>query len=121
MKAITIYAPYIDAIMKGLKTAEYRSWATKHRGDLLLCSAAKSRGIVWLEPGWIGDVPAPDWYKLDWSELPCGFALCVVNVTGCETTPDGYAWTLADVRPIEPVPVKGSQGFYTVNIKPVYL
>ena len=42
MKAISIKNPYATQILRGSKVIEYRSWDTKHRGDLLVCS--KQRG-----------------------------------------------------------------------------
>ena len=41
MKALTIWEPYASAIAKGLKKFETRSWATKHRGALIIHSSIK--------------------------------------------------------------------------------
>ena len=41
MLALSISPDYALEMLEGLKTTEYRSWQTKHRGDLLICSTAK--------------------------------------------------------------------------------
>ena len=58
MKALSIKEPYISEIISGEKTMEYRSWPTKHRGDLLLCGSASPKGDY------------------------AGVAACVVEITG---------------------------------------
>lgn len=41
MKVITIWQPYAQAIVLGLKCYETRSWKTDHRGDLIIHSSLK--------------------------------------------------------------------------------
>lgn len=109
MRAISLHQPWASLIARGLKTIETRRWPTKFRGDLLIVSTKK---------------PIVD-------DLPCGQALCVVEVVACEPMqkeheeqaccviyPDAWAWGLANIRPIkEPFAVRGSQGFYEVNME----
>ena len=128
MKALSIYAPYVDAIARGAKREEYRSWATKHRGDLLICAAARTSGDIWQAPELDGRI-APDrlrayeheddagWWHLDWRGLyVCGHAVCVVALTDCVARDGGgYAWRLDDARMIHPVPVKGAQRLFDVE------
>lgn len=40
IKAITLYQPWAEAIMMGLKHYETRSWGTKYRGRLVIHAAA---------------------------------------------------------------------------------
>lgn len=94
MRAISIKQPYVAQILGGVKREEYRSWPTRHRGDLLIVSSAQPQ---------IGD-------------LPCGQALAIVSVVDCRRTETGYAWTLDNVRPIIPFPVRGQLGFYDVQV-----
>lgn len=39
MKALSVRQPYTTSIACGEKTVEWRSWTTRHRGDLLICSS----------------------------------------------------------------------------------
>jgi len=107
MKAISLKQPWASWIAQGRKTIETRRWYTRHRGPLLIC-ASKQPKI---------------------NGLPTGKALCIVTVVDCrpmtkedETAaicvlyPGAYAWLLADVKPIEPFPVKGSLGLYDVPL-----
>jgi hypothetical protein len=97
MKAISIYGEYVQQMMDGEKTEEYRSWNTNHRGDLLICTTATS-----------------EYY---------GFTACVVDLYDTEqreeTDDNGdtftyYAWKLRNFRWCVPSKVIGKQGFYQV-------
>ena len=74
MKAISIKNPYATQILRGTKTIEYRSWDTKHCGDLLVCSSANPK-----VPGMLS-----------------GYAICVVNLvdTTYNAADDIYEWHL---------------------------
>lgn len=64
------------------------------------------------------------------SFLPCGVALCTVDLTDCrpmtkddigaaycDIYPGAFAWILSNVRPIEkPFPVKGQLGIFEVTV-----
>lgn len=95
MKAISINNPYATQIMQGSKTIEYRSWDTKYRGDLLICSSANP-----IIPGMLS-----------------GHALCIVNLanTAYDSTEDMYAWHFLNVRKIKAFPVKGKLNFFDVD------
>lgn len=95
MKAISIKNPYATQIMRGTKIIEYRSWDTKHRGDLLICSSANPK-----VPGMLS-----------------GYALCVVNLVDAiyNAAEDVYEWHLTDVRKIKAFPVKGKLNFFDVD------
>jgi hypothetical protein len=91
MKAISIRWPYVEDILRGTKKIEYRSWPTKYRGDLLICSSQ-----------------TPEWEH-------SGHAVCIVEVYKLVLGEDGYwKWHLRKVRPIKPFPVKGRLGLYEV-------
>lgn len=97
MKALSVV---LDMIA-GKKRIEYRTWYTKYRGDLLMCSTA--RKIAGTAPG---------------------YALCIVNLYDVEYSEfDGiYYWHIKDVRPIKPIHVKGQLKLFTVPnklIKPI--
>lgn len=95
MKAISIKNPYATQILRGTKTIEYRSWDTKHRGELLICSSANPK-----VPGMLS-----------------GYALCVVNLvdTTYNAAEDIYEWHLEDVKKIKAFPVKGKLNFFDVD------
>jgi hypothetical protein len=123
MKGLSVKQPYAMLIDPGLKTIEARSWRTKFRGDLLICSSLR-----------------PDKYAL--SCLPkkhlaytnlLGVALCIVEVVDCVPfaeehcdeammdMPDApyYAWILDNLRQIrDPFPVKGKVGFMNIDLPP---
>jgi len=107
MKAISLHQPWASMIASGKKSIETRRWFTSFRGDLLIVSTAKPT------------VPG----------LPNGKALCIVELykcrpmdtwdeklACCQYYPGAYAWVLRNIRPIEPFAVRGSQGFYDVEI-----
>lgn len=110
MKAISIRNPWATDILNGSKIYEYRTWQTKYRGDLLICSSAnpKLKGML------------------------SGYALVVVNLADIiKITPNNYTlfdleeepglgeklfvWYLTDLRAVKPFKVKGKLNFYEVN------
>lgn len=95
MKAISIKNPYATQILRGSKNIEYRSWDTKHRGELLICSSANPK-----VPGMLS-----------------GYALCVANLdsTVYNQNEDAYEWHLTNVRKIKAFPVKGKLNFFDVD------
>jgi len=107
VKAISLHQPWASLIARGRKTIETRRWPTRYRGDLLIVSTRQP--II--------------------RDLPAGKALCIVDLYACERMtvmhepdaccawyPDAYAWLLRNIRPIEPFAVKGSQGFYDIEL-----
>ena len=94
LKALSIKQPYVDQIILGEKTVEYRTWNTKYRGDILICSTAKplNQGL----------------YKN-------GFALCVVELYKIVETETWYEWHLKNVRRIKPIKIKGKLGLFDVT------
>ena len=95
MKAISIKNPFATQILRGTKNIEYRTWDTKHRGDLLICSSANPQ-----VPGMLS-----------------GCALCVVELVDTQYDPenDVYEWHLGKVRKIKAFPVKGKLNFFEVD------
>ncbi len=122
--------------MLGYKNKETRTWNIKYRGDLLICAAKRPHNGNVLLPGIMMGKGAKVSTPLECSkaldafpELAIfGVALCVVNVVGCSLMryadqqdaccfwyPGAYCWQLEDVRPVEQVQIKGSQGFFSVD------
>jgi hypothetical protein len=92
MKAISIKQPWASQIISGQKAEEYRSWATRYRGEILIC-ASKSPQIEGLPSGQI-----------------CGIAT-IANVV---ETDSGFAWIMTNPRAVEHVPCRGMPGIFEI-------
>jgi hypothetical protein len=110
MKALTLKdyteAPYATWVEKGIKTLETRTWATRHRGDLLITCSGSSK--------------SPN----------SGKALCVVEVVDCipmteeheaaaccKLYPGAWAWVLRNLRPLSrKFRVKGQLQIFDVEL-----
>lgn len=108
IKALSLHQPFASMVATGAKPIETRTRQTHYRGDLLIVSTLKP------------DMPG----------FLCGFALCIVEVTGCRKMtradekaarckfrPGAWAWLLSNVRPIPPVRCRGYQGMYEVELE----
>ena len=101
MKALSVRGDYVMDMITGKKKIEYRTWSTKYRGPLLMCSTARKVA---------GSAP--------------GYAICIVNLYNIEYSElDGlYYWHIKDVRVIKPIHVKGQLKLFNVPdklIKPI--
>ena len=107
IKAISLHQPWASWIAEGKKTIETRMWPTRYRGPLLIVSTRSPKVAGY----------------------PLGKALCIVQLVNCRPMtkadedaamcnwePGRYAWELADIQPIEHFAVRGSQGFYEVDM-----
>lgn len=107
MKALSIDPEYTWYIFNNEKTIECRTWKTNYRGPLLICASK---------------IPVPGCIS--------GHAYCTaelvdvvdfdeshVEAAMMEGVPEGkaYAWILDDVRPIYPIPVRGTIGLFDVD------
>lgn len=104
MKALCVKQPWANMIASGEKTIELRSWGTRHRGDLIICSSKKP----YIEPA--------------------GCALAIVNLVDCRraTKEDekkacskvyvnvDFAWVFGSVRRITTWPIKGGLGLFNL-------
>ena len=103
MKALSLRQPWASMIADGRKTIETRTWRTHYRGALAIHASARPH-----------------------ADLPTGGIIAVARLLCCRPmTPadedaacielyDGaYAWLLADVRPVPPLPCKGRLGLWT--------
>lgn len=86
MKCLSIYPEYIFEIMTGKKTEEYRTWWTKHRGNLLLaCTKTKyNKSHICL----------------------------LIDLVECIKYDCDYGFKLENIRLIKPIPIKGRQRMY---------
>lgn len=83
-RALSIRQPYIELILSGRKTIEYRSRRTNVRERVYLYAST---------------FPGPDEVfataNLVWEELPRGLILGSVEITGCELGNEFFEWQLA--------------------------
>ena len=135
MKAITLWQPWASLWAAGIKKNETRSWATMHRGPLLI-HAAK------LTPMQLADkIGATAYFKLSdicgdtlgllIGDLPRGCIVGRVDVVDCLPTlgagwesaleasvgdysPGRFAWIGKNHRAIEPIPCRGGQRLWNV-------
>lgn len=137
MKAISVWNPWATQIALGGKEYETRSWPTKYRGPLAICSSKKT-------PGWATDAafsePAiRDFFANQGADIPSahasGCVLAVTNIVDCieitpefiatlsplekasgDFTPGRYAWKLSGIVKLRtPLPITGRQGLFEVN------
>ena len=113
MRAITVHQPWADLIVTGRKRVENRSRPTHHRGQLAIHAGLSRRQCG----------PGDD-------ERTFGALLGVVEVYDCLSVAeyrrrfpgDQYAtgpwcWCLRGARALSaPVPCRGSQGFFNVDL-----
>lgn len=136
MKAISLWQPWATAIAVGLKKYETRSWNAWHRGPVAIHAA--KRPVNFNE---FYDCDEPVWAELflrcPANDMPLGCLVAVANLSAVfQTDPERgipgfpllpsemalgnyefgrFAWQLDDVRPLlNPIPWKGSQGFFDI-------
>lgn len=140
MKALSLWQPHAQAIALGLKPYETRDWATGYRGPLAIHAAKRQ----WTDYGeWHDEArrrlcrAVPDGATV---RMAYGAVVCVADLVDCIRTSelrgrippdeefwgdfsDGelgrgrYAFKLRNVRVLpEPVPVRGQQGFFEVEL-----
>lgn len=114
MKAFSIKQPWASLIDSGEKTVEVRSWTTKYRGPLLICSGASPmRGFAWKSPALLGKalcvVELLDVVPFDREQH--GKACCIPEDM-LHMVEGQFAWILGAVREIKPFPVKGQLGIF---------
>jgi hypothetical protein len=97
MLALSVQQPYASRILAGLKTIEYRSWSTAHRGPLLIHA-----GLHPADPKGKG--------------LPRGMILGAVDLVEVRRAAGGWAWILANPRPLrKPIRCKGRLRLFEVR------
>ena len=129
MKAITIWQPYSAAIKIGLKHYETRSWATKHRGQIVIHSSGKkptAREKCLIEK-----------YRIPEKELEYGVPIMICEIVECiKITKDfikkqskteidfgnwqvgNYAWKLRIIKKLTGCSkVSGKQGLWNIELE----
>lgn len=94
-RALSVRQPYIELILAGRKTIEYRSRRTNVRERVYLYAST-----------FAGPAEAFAAADLIWEELPRGMILGSVEIIGCELGDECFEWQLARperlVAPLKP-------------------
>ena len=123
MKALSVKQPWASLIIMWLKTIEVRTWVTKYRGPVLICSSQKPDADA-MDLDRVNDLMDVE------TMTPLGQALGVVDLVDCrelgkrdigtpgtvilpELTEKSLAWVLDNPRRIQPFTVKGRLGLWT--------
>lgn len=146
IKALSLRQPWAEAVVRGLKRWETRSWRTHHRGRLLIHAAKHWTGfqvsewLAWMHNSTLRGRWHPGLTWLDvcgaYEDLDLGCLIGEVDVVDCIPTAliremiDGdegmmgnwnvglWAWKLA--RPMKydtPRPCRGCQGLFNVTLR----
>jgi hypothetical protein len=115
MRTLSVRQPYCEAILRGLKTQEFRTWTTIFRGRIALHASKK------LAPEALDHFP-----ELEGVEVHTGAVVGLVTVTDIRPDPDEpglYVWELTDpVRLAEPVLAAGQPGhLFQLSLTPEQL
>lgn len=126
MKAISLLQPWASLVVMGLKTIETRSWATSHRGTMLIHASRGKAGSIF------GEQVAFRQHIPDFAAMPFGAIIGSVTLTAVvpitetglpghsmaaltmeekafgDYTVGRFAWLLADAVLFEqPIPARG--------------
>ena len=141
IRAISLWEPWASLMAVGAKRFETRSWATRHRGPLLICAARRwSRDQAdFLAAGFVqralrGSLCPGGTVRRD--HLQCGNAVAIVELVEWWSTDwpipvainesrlgdysrGRFAWETTNLqRIVYPFPVRGRRGLFGVEIRP---
>src|SRR5258708_6005086 len=122
-KALSIKQPHIHRIINGTKTYEIRSWKTKYRGDLVLCSSKEfDRSALLLDD-------EISYLKDHNNKIIMGHAIAIGRIKEIYQFKNEhaqgamagwrenlFAWEMEIIRKIDPVPVKGKLGIFNIDL-----
>ena len=132
MKAITLWQPWATLVACGVKSIETRSWATPHRGPLLIHAAKRWDDGLALALAGVNHVFRGEGLPTLPRELPLGCVVAIARLVDCvrceadsdfaplehefgDLAPGRYAWRLTDVVRVDPpVSWRGMQGLWDV-------
>lgn len=129
-KCISLWQPYAEAIKRGFKTYETRSWGTSYRGPLAIHAAKRPYNLRQDVPFAVASFMFD--HRMNQSEMAFGAAICVVTLADCirmtpefiartprqeliwgDWQPGRYAWKVQLVKVFdEPIPLRGQQGLW---------
>ena len=111
MKTLSVRQPWASLIINGVKDIENRTWATSHRGPLLIQSSAKPMPAEELE---LVRAFALERGALLPEILPLGGVLGIVTLLDCVRSHSSpwfqgpVGWVLSDPHQLSFTPCKGS-------------
>jgi hypothetical protein len=126
MPALSIRQPWAWLIVHGYKDVENRDWATNFRGRFLVHA-----GKVMTLPYYEDQIGAMAEHHLLPAGIPSYEEMCTqrggivgeARMTDCRDyspsrwyLPGGFAWSLADAKPLPFWPMKGRLGFFNVEV-----
>lgn len=135
MRGLSLKDPFAWLIAEELKTIETRTWGTKYRGEVLICTSKKS----YSEKDYALFCRNFDFYQeFIWRASHIrsrpGMAVAVATIINCrnmlevdepaafcqynrEDYDDGVikAWELSNIRKIKPFPIKGAMSLFKVS------
>lgn len=129
MKVLTLWQPYAQAIVLGLKKYETRSWATRHRGRIAIHCSIKPLGKEYKK--------LSDKYGIT-DKLEYGKIIVICDLKDCILMTDEfikgqtqteldfgdwrvgrYAWKFNIVKILQnPIAAKGYQGLWNTDLFP---
>ena len=136
MKALSIIQPWATLIALGEKKIETRSWATKHRGPLLIHSSKRIEKLICDREPFYSTLLS---HSIDeFAKLPTGMIIAKCNLVDCvgilghrlkngyiltenefqfgDYTPGRWAWILEDVEILKkPIPSKGQLNLWNYS------
>ena len=139
MKAITILEPWASLIAYGEKKIETRSWETKYRGRIVI-HAGKSKKYIRGVIAKFNGIQLPDKFTLNYGKV-----IAIADLVDCtqfvhslipgrntillngeevtekeiafgDCTVGRWAWVLENVQRVEPLPAKGQQRIWNLDV-----
>lgn len=137
VKCLSLWQPWASLMALGHKTVETRSWHTMVRAKIYIHAAKTLEGIKYLNPlaaVKIEDALCMTTYEMV-KELPFGALVCKGFLYECVDAPSAlrvysdqehfgdfsegrFAHLYRDIKEIDPIPVRGLQGFFFADIEP---
>ena len=143
--AISLWEPWASLMATGAKTIETRSWATGHRGPLLICASKRKRvrelRALLADPAFkrgLAPLVTPGCADPTIDDLAFGMAVCLVDLRICllsqtisarigscarqdelhfgDYSHGRFGWVTRHRRRIKPFPVRGEQGLFRVQL-----
>jgi hypothetical protein len=119
MKALTIRQPFASLIAIGAKPIEYRTWATRHRGPMVISVSSAWKGA---DREFAATRKVTRQFRkagLSPEALPLACIIAVVTLADCVESkkyPGEYEWRLKDIQRLERVvPTPGKLGLWTLS------
>ncbi len=103
IKALCIKEPYASLIRSGEKDIETRTWNTKVRGEILLCASKIPKSDISGNAFATAILIDTRLMRFEDEKRAC-----------CNFIPGLYSWILINIKPIDPIPIKGQLRFFEV-------